>query len=122
MIIFAVLFLLSPSIYLYTSISEKNKRTDYPGAEIAELVQSRWDRNFSNEIEIIVGDEWFGGNLSYHIYPRPKWYYYLDYSFTKKNIEGGYIFTQKKNLLTKEMCPGIYGTINIQAICMIGKK
>ena len=121
-ILFVALFLISPSVYLFTSISENNKRTDYPGAEIADLVQSRWNKNFSNEIEIIVGDEWFGGNLSYHLYSRPKWFYFLDNSYKKQNIVGGFIFTQKKNLLTEKMCPGIYGIIKIQAICMIGKK
>ena len=54
------------------SISNEFKRTDYPGKEIARLVQNRWDDNFSNEITIVVGDEWFAGNLSYHLASRPK--------------------------------------------------
>ena len=50
-----------------------NKRTDYPGKEIARLVQNKWDNNFINEIKIVIGDEWYAGNLSYHLNSRPKW-------------------------------------------------
>ena len=50
-------------MYSYISISQKDKRTDYPGREISDLVQKRWDRNFSNEIKVVVGDEWSAGNL-----------------------------------------------------------
>jgi 4-amino-4-deoxy-L-arabinose transferase-like glycosyltransferase len=120
--LFLFLFILSPSIYSYISITSNNKRTDYPGKEIADLVQSRWDRNFSNEISVIVGDEWFGGNLSYHLESRPTWYYFLDNRYQEKKKTGGFIFTQKKQLLKESMCPGLYGTIKIQAICMIGSR
>ena len=61
--IFSFLFVLSPVVYLYVSISKDNKRTDYPGRKIAQLVQTRWDKNFKNDIQIIVGDEWFGGKI-----------------------------------------------------------
>ena len=72
-IVFLFLFFLSPSTYLYISLSESNKRTDYPGKEIARLVQNKWDNNFRNEIKIVVGDEWAAGNLSYHLNSRPLW-------------------------------------------------
>ena len=120
--VFLFLFVLSPVTYLYVSISEKEKRTDYEGKEIARLVQVRWDKNFTNEIEVIVGDEWYGGNLSYHLRTNPIWFYFLDNRFKSVKTDGGFIFTQKKKLLTKEMCPGLYGSINNQAICMIGTK
>ena len=71
---FIFLFLLSPSLYGYVSLSKDNKRTDYPGKEIAELVERRWSKNFINEIKYVVGDEWHAGNLSYHISTRPIWY------------------------------------------------
>ena len=71
--VFVILFIFSPLAYAYVSISKTNKRTDYPGKEIADLVQSRWNKNFSNEISIVVGDEWYGGNLSYHLKSRPVW-------------------------------------------------
>ena len=118
--VFLVLFILSPVIYLYVSVSEKNKRTDYDGKEIARLVQVRWDKNFSNEISIIVGDEWFGGNLSYHLDSRPKWFNSLD-NLKNMNIEGGVIYAGNPEVL-KEVCPGVYGKIRPIGICMIGAK
>ena len=56
--VFLFLFILSPALYLGVSIIDKNKRTDYPGKEIASLVQNKWNDNFSNSIKIVVGDEW----------------------------------------------------------------
>ena len=118
--VFLVLFILSPMIYLYISVSETNKRTDYDGKEIARLVQVRWDKNFSNEISIIVGDEWSGGNLSYHLDSRPKWLNSLD-NLKNMNIEGGVIYAGNPEIL-KEVCPGVYGIIRPIGICMIGVR
>ena len=71
--IFLFFFILSPSVYLTISLIDETKRTDYPGKEIARLVQNKWDDNFINEIKIVIGDEWSAGNLSYHLYSRPIW-------------------------------------------------
>ena len=119
-ILFLFFFILSPTIYLYVSLTETNKRTDYPGEEIARLVQSRWDKNFSNEISVIIGDEWFGGNLSYHLRSRPKWFNSLD-KIKNEEIDGGVIYTGNSQIL-KKVCPGVYGTIKPLGICMIGKR
>ena len=109
----------SVSMYSYISIVNDNKRTDYPGKEIADLVQSRWDRNFSNNIAIVIGDEWHGGNLSYHLTSRPIWF---NDSIPKDlNYDGGVIYTGNKKVLEK-ICPGIFGSIKNQGICMIGSK
>ena len=70
---FIFLFLLSPILYSYISITQIDKRTDYPGKEIAAKVQYTWDQDFDKEIEFVTGDEWKAGNLSYHIKSRPKW-------------------------------------------------
>ncbi len=70
---FLFLFFLSPIIYSYISISQSNKRTDYPGKEIAIKTQITWDQNFDKEIQFVTGDEWKAGNLSYHLKSRPKW-------------------------------------------------
>ena len=75
---FIFLFLLSPILYLSISIFDETKRTDYPGREIADLVQRKWDNNFRNEINVVVGDEWAAGNLSYHLVSRPKWFKTLE--------------------------------------------
>ena len=119
-ILFCIFFILSPTAYLYISLNDTNKRTDYPGKEIARLVQSRWDKNFSNEISIIVGDEWSGGNLSYHLKSRPKWLNSLD-KVNGEEIDGGVIYTGNPQIL-KKVCPGVYGKIKPIGICMIGKR
>jgi hypothetical protein len=71
--VFLILFIFSPFAYAYISITETDKRTDYPGKEIALKVQKEWDKNFSEEIKTVIGDEWFAGNLSYHLQSRPVW-------------------------------------------------
>ena len=70
---FLFLFFLSPIIYSYISITQKDKRTDYPGKEIALKTQIIWDQDFKSEIEFVTGDEWKAGNLSYHLKSRPTW-------------------------------------------------
>ena len=78
---FLFLFFLSPSLYAYISITQTDKRTDYPGKEIAAKVQFTWQQDSEKEIEFVTGDEWKAGNLSYHLKSRPKWE-----GFTKKEI------------------------------------
>ena len=70
---FLFLFFLSPILYSYVSISQTDKRTDYPGKQIAAKVQKTWDQAFDKEIQFVTGDEWKAGNLSYHLKSRPKW-------------------------------------------------
>ena len=74
---FLFLFFLSPVIYSYISISQTDKRTDYPGKEVANLVKNFYESQSKVEgkIEFIKGDEWIAGNLSYHLNERPKWIY-----------------------------------------------
>ncbi len=118
---FIFLFFLSPIAYLSVSFVNENKRTDYPGKEIARLVQNKWDENFVNEIKIVVGDEWYAGNLSYHLISRPRWTNELkDKTSQIKNTEG-VIYTGNPEIL-KEICPGVYGTIKPVGYCMIGVK
>ncbi len=70
---FLILFFLSPILYTYESISKTDKRTDYPGKEIAAKVQIAWQQDFNKEIEFVIGNEWKAGNLSYHLKSRPTW-------------------------------------------------
>ena len=70
---FLFLFFLSPILYSYISLSQADKRTDYPGKKIAENVQIIWDQDFDEDIEFVTGDEWNAGNLTYHLDSRPKW-------------------------------------------------
>tara|TARA_X000001036_G_scaffold157470_1_gene149516 strand:- start:297 stop:1619 length:1323 start_codon:yes stop_codon:yes gene_type:complete len=70
---FIFLFFLSPVLYAYISISQDDKRTDYPGKGIALKTQYAWDKQFSSTITVVYGNEWNAGNLSYHLKSRPKW-------------------------------------------------
>jgi len=70
---FLMLFIFSPFAYTYISITETDKRTDYPGKEIANKIQTEWNKNFNEEIKGVFGDEWLAGNLSYHLRSRPIW-------------------------------------------------
>ena len=73
MIGFIFFFFLSPALYAYVSISKEDKRTDYPGKEIAIKTQYAWDQQFNTEINVVYGNEWNAGNLSYHLKSRPIW-------------------------------------------------
>ena len=70
---FIFLFFLSPALYAYVSISKDDKRTDYPGKEIAIKTQYAWDQQFNSKINVVYGNEWNAGNLSYHLKSRPIW-------------------------------------------------
>ena len=122
--IFLIFFLFSPFVYSYVSITEKYKRTDYPGKEISELVERRWEKNFINEITIVVGDEWYGGNLSYHLKSRPKWFNSLDGKLANINVDGGVVYIGNAEIIEK-VCPfpiAIFGKIKSHGICMIGSR
>ena len=73
MIGFIFFFFLSPGLYAYVSISNDDKRTDYMGKEIAVKTQFAWDQQFETSINVVLGDEWNAGNLSYHLKSRPVW-------------------------------------------------
>ena len=73
MIGFIFFFFLSPGLYAYVSISKDDKRTDYMGKEIAIKTQYAWDQQFDTKINVVLGNEWNAGNLSYHLKSRPVW-------------------------------------------------
>ena len=84
------MFVFSPFAYAYISITETDKRTDYPGKEIAQRVQSEWNNNFEDPINVVYGNEWNAGNLSYHLNSRPVW--------------EGFIENNKLDKLNKYIC------------------
>ena len=118
---FLFFFFLSPIMYSYISIKQTDKRTDYPGKEISNLVERRWNKNFSNEIMYVIGDEWYAGNLSYHLTSRPKWFLELKNKTQDLDPNGGVIYVGNANVL-KEICPGDFGKIEKHGYCMIGSK
>ena len=72
-IAFMIIFLISPITYAYISVTKDYKRTDYPGKQIAEKVQQKWNEEFNIPINVVLGNEWNAGNLSYHLDSRPIW-------------------------------------------------
>ena len=70
--VFIFLFLLSPLLYGYISISQTDKRTDYKGKEIAKVVEKNLTRLEYNNVMSVTGNEWIAGNLCYHLKYRPK--------------------------------------------------
>ena len=116
-----IVFIISPITYLYISLTNDFKRTDYPGEEISQLVQKKWDDNFINDINIVIGDEWSAGNLSYHLKSRPIWTNNLKNELILTNKNQGVIYTGNPKIL-KRVCPGVFGTIKPVGYCMIGQK
>ena len=108
-------------IYLTISLTNDKKRTDYPGGEIARLVQNKWNDNYRNEIKIVIGDEWAAGNLSYHLNSRPRWMQGLNIDVSEINLDEGIIYTGNPEVL-KKVCPGVFGVIRPVGYCMIGRK
>ena len=128
--IFLILFIFSPMAYFYISITQTDKRTDYPGKRISRVVQEKWENNFTNKIKLVGGDEWHGGNLSYHLKSRPIWDNILEAkkNTSLKDIEGGFVLVGNANIL-KNICSGEFLTVDINTgkvktlgICMIGTK
>ena len=121
--IFLILFISSPIIYFYISITQTNKRTDYAGKEISQIVQKKWDSNFVNKIGVVGGNEWHGGNLSYHLKDRPIWDNIFENTKISplKNSEDGFILIGDSATLLK-ICKGIFVEVKTQGVCMIGKK
>ena len=77
--------------------------------------------NFNNEIKVVVVDEWYAGNLSYHLFSRPKWFLSLEDKASSIRINGGVVYVGNPKIL-KDICPGIFGTIKPVGYCMIGQK
>ena len=120
-LMFLFISFFSPITYAFVSLNNDFKRTDYPGKEIARLVQDRWDENFSNDIKLVIGDEWYAGNLSYHLNSRPRWVIELKERPEDLNISDGIIYTGNPEIL-KNICPGVFGTIKPVGYCMIGRR
>ena len=96
--VFLILFIFSPFAYAYVSITQTDKRTDYPGKIIAKEIQNHWDKKeFNLPINVVIGNEWAAGNLSYHLKSRPVW---------EGNLKNSKLKEFKKYLCEKEFCIG----------------
>ena len=90
---FLILFLLSPITYGLVSFISENKRTDYKGKIEANKVLQVWKKDFTEKINVVLGDEWYAGNISYHMEGRPVWLGEIN----QKNVDllNAYICTKK---------------------------
>ena len=90
---FLILFLLSPITYGLVSLINENKRTDYRGKVEANKVLQVWQKDFTEKINVVLGDEWYAGNISYHMEERPVWLGEIN----QKNVDllNAYICTKK---------------------------
>jgi len=122
--IFLFFFILSPLTYYFSSLHSSSRAeimgSNYPGKKVAKIVQTEWDKNFSDNIKIVVGrgwtNEWYAGNLSYNLDSRPIWKMQAS-----QNNKNGTIWIQKIDTINS--CPGVlYQIENLHDICMVGKK
>ena len=90
---FLILFLLSPITYGLVSLIYEDKRTDYRGKLEADKVLQVWQKDFTESINVVLGDEWHAGNISYHMEGRPVWLGEIN----QKNVDllNAYICTKK---------------------------
>ena len=90
---FLILFLLSPITYGLVSLISEDKRTDYKGKVEANKVLQVWQKDFTEKINVVLGDEWYAGNISYHMEGRPVWLGEIN----QKNVDllNAYICTKK---------------------------
>ena len=90
---FLILFLLSPITYGLVSLINENKRTDYRGKVEANKVLQVWQKDFTEKINVVLGDEWYAGNISYHMEGRPVWLGEIN----QRNVDllSAYICTKK---------------------------
>ena len=89
-ITFLILFFLSPATYAFVSISQTDKRTDYPGKEEAQKAENFYinQAQVMGDLSFVKGNEWDAGNISYHLEVRPKWIYNPGSIFLcNKNLE-----------------------------------
>ena len=118
---FLFIFLILPIIYGLDSFVQKDKRTDFPGKQIANRIQTTWNNNFINEIEVVAGISWinggwYGGNLSYNLKSRP----ILKYSLNEE-VKVGSIWIDTLNNI--KLCKGVLLKVEpYYEACLIGKK
>jgi hypothetical protein len=112
-----------PIVYGTDSYLKKSKRTDFPGKKIAAKIQTVWDSNYSNKIDIVAGKSWvyggwYSGNLSYHLKDRPK----LRYKLNDNDInKAGTIWVDALGNI--KFCKGVILKLDpYYESCLVGEK
>ena len=131
-----ILFIFSQFAYAYVSITQTDKRTDYPGKIIAKEIQNHWDKKeFNLPINVVIGNEWVAGNLSYHLKSRPEWTGGMWHGIKEipENTNGGTILIgdYRDDISAHKFCTSSNTSTHIvilqlksfnHSVCMIGKK
>ena len=121
--LFLFFFILSPVSYLLNSNLKKDQRIDYPSKEISNVVQEKWEKNFNNNISIVIGQAWWAGNLSYHLESRPKFVRgHLNAVRKKIDHNQGIIYIEDESSKLTKSCPGVFFVTHSLFICMVGNK
>ena len=63
------------------------------GEKLQILFKGNGIKILENKISIVVGDEWYAGNLSYHLESRPKWFNTIENNLKIINSQTGVIYT-----------------------------
>ena len=63
---------------------------------MAEQIESVWNKKHENKIDLVIGNEWYAGNFSYHLSSRPKWT--RSTKHFPKNFKGGYLIITNEPL------------------------
>jgi len=67
-------FLFYTLAYLGISLGSDEKRTDFDGKKYARIIELKWKiQNPGKPINVVSGNEWLAGNISYHLKTNPKW-------------------------------------------------
>ena len=102
--------------------------------QMAKLIKDKFDNNFEGKIISVVGEEWYGGNLSYHLESRPKWFHVAGSKkpdpMTNVNKPSGYVSTigvvdEKISNKFSKICKetkGIFYIINNIGFCLNGSN
>ena len=77
MIGFIFFLFLSPILICLCFNKKDDKRTDYPAKKL-QLKLNMLGINNLIYINVVLGDEWNAGNLSYHLKSRPVWEGFVD--------------------------------------------
>ena len=80
-----------------------------------------WDKEFKEPINVVLGNEWNAGNLSYHLSSRPAWFNDLKGIANNISENQGVIYVGNPEIL-KKICPGVFGEIKPTGYCMIGMR
>ena len=93
----------------------------YQPLKKADLGKRSNDENFVNNILVVAGDEWHGGNLSYHLNSRPIWDNILE---NKNNnldkLQNSFVLVGDISIL-KKICTAVFIEIENQGFWDVPK-